>query len=316
MQRITMDQVAPELRSRVRTIPSPLFSNPLGRRLFRWLNAHLPSTRVDGVRIEVLPEEANRGLRIYHPQSRRSSGALLWIHGGGYIVGHPAQNDALCASTASELGIVIVAPHYRLAPEHPFPAGLDDCHAGWLWMLAAAARLGIDPANIVIGGESAGGGLAAALVQRIHDEAGPKPTGQWLLCPMLDDRTAANRTLDAGRHFLWDNRSNRFGWRSYLGGDPGSATVRPYSVPARRADLGGLPPAWIGVSDLDLFHDEDRLYAERLRAADVPSQFYEVSGAPHAFYNLAPQAPLALGFMAQAWGWLRERLAAASPDTP
>jgi acetyl esterase/lipase len=308
VKRITLQDVAPELRPRLRLIPRPRFQSALYRQFQRWINARMPSPRVEGVSIETVDEGAC-GLRVYTPSSRRFDGALLWIHGGGYIVGHPVQNDNLCALTASRLGIVVVAPRYRLAPEHPFPAGIDDCHAGWTWMRASSARLGIDPDRIVIGGESAGGGLAAALIQRVHDEDGPGAFAQWLFCPMIDDRTAADRALDVRAHFLWDNQANAFGWRSYLAQEPGSDSPPPYSVPSRREDLGGLPPAWIGTSDLDVFHDEDALYAERLKAAGVPVRFFDVAAAPHGFHAFAPDVPLSKGFVADARQWLEERLA-------
>jgi acetyl esterase/lipase len=309
MTRITISDVAPELRMRVLLIPRPRFQNAVCRRFIRWITSRPPALKTESVGIETFTNEDGLELRIYRPAERLSRGALLWIHGGGYIIGHPAQNDGFCTATASELGIAIVAPRYRLAPEHPFPAGLDDCHAAWRWMQREAPGLDIDPMRVAIGGESAGGGLAAALVQRIHDEKGTPAAGQLLFCPMLDDRTAANRDLDAREHLLWNNAANAFGWEAYLGQEPGAKSAPPHAVPSRREDLGGLPPAWIGTSDLDLFHDEDAVYADRLRAAGVTVCFVDVPGAPHAFHASAPDAPLSRGFLSDAQGWLRSRLA-------
>jgi len=234
--------------------------------------------------------------------------ALLWIHGGGFVIGRAAQNDRFCGAAARDLGIVVVSVEYRKAPEHRFPAGLDDCHAGWTWMQQQAAALGIDPARVAVGGESAGGGLAASLVQRLHDAGGTQPAAQWLFCPMLDDRTAARRELDDVGHFVWTNRLNRSGWRAYLGAEPGAATVPPYAVAARRDDLSGLPPAWIGVGDIDLFADEDRAYAERLRAVGVAATLDVVPGAPHGFEIWAPDSTLAREHVARAQAWLRGTL--------
>jgi acetyl esterase/lipase len=247
-------------------------------------------------------------VRLYTPAVRRSRAALLWLHGGGFVIGRAVQDDRLCAATALALGAPVVSAEYRLAPKHPFPAALDDSHAAWAWLQAQAAALDIDPARVAIGGESAGGGLAACLVQRVYDEPGPNPAAQWLFCPMLDDRTAADRDLDAVRHFVWDNAGNAFAWRAYLAQNPGADATAPYSVAARRSNLGGLPPAWIGVGEIDLFFREDHAYAERLRAAGVPTTFEAVPGAPHGFEAWAPDAPLSQTFVAGAQAWLKEIL--------
>jgi acetyl esterase/lipase len=318
MKRISLDEVAPEFRAHLRRLPRPRIHNALCRGFQRWADARARDPKMAGLRIEWLRREGP-GLRLYHPEVRQSRGALLWIHGGGYVTGHPAQNDALCAATAQELGILVVAPAYRLAPEHRYPAALDDCHAAWRWMLDAAARLGVDPARIAIGGESAGGGLAAGLVQRLHDEhrddpLGPKPVAQWLFCPMIDDRTAAdrnrNRNRNAHEHFVWSNDANAFGWQAYLGEAPGSPSPPRYAAPARRADLHGLPQAWIGTSGLDVLHDEDRTYAERLEAAGIAVRLVDFPAAPHGFHAFAPDSPMSRGFVADARLWLERAIAA------
>lgn len=218
------------------------------------------------------------------------------------------QDDARCIAAARALDIVVVSADYRLAPHDPYPAALDDCHVVWRWLLHRAPERDIDVTRLAIGGQSAGGGLSAALVQRLHDEGGPQPVAQWLFCPMLDDRTAADRSLDAVDHFVWSNASNRVGWTSYLGQEPGADTTAPYAVPARRRDLSGLPAAWIGTGDIELFRDEDRAYAAALEAAGVDATLDEVAGAPHAFETLAPRAPVTVAYMERATGWLGERL--------
>jgi acetyl esterase/lipase len=202
-----------------------------------------------------------------------------------------------------------VSAEYRLAPEHPYPAPLDDCAATWAWLLANAAGRGISPERVAIGGQSAGGGLAAGLVLRVHDEGGPQPAAQWLFCPMLDDRTAANRDLDPVRHFLWNNKANRAGWSAYLGAPPGSPAIPAWAAPARRADYGGLPPAWIGAGTVELFYGEDRDYAASLTAADVDATFDSVPGAPHAFESIAAKSPVAQAYLDRATSWLRGHLA-------
>ncbi len=295
--------VAEALRGPVQKLPRMPFGSAWGRALMRTLLRVLPAPKVEGVRIEVR-NDLNPSLRIYHPTMRKSTAALYWIHGGGYIIGRPVVDDRLCASTARELGIVVVSVAYRLAPEHPFPAPLDDCYAGWQWLQQSAAALGVDPRCIAIGGESAGGGLAACLVQRVHDADEIKPAAQWLFCPMLDDRTAAKLELHDVNNFVWSNRDNVIGWSAYLAQQPGAANLPSYAAAARRENLRGLPPAWIGVGDIDLFCNEDRAYAERLRSDGVDTAFTTVAGAPHGFEAWAFDSKPAQVFIADAQRWL------------
>jgi acetyl esterase/lipase len=287
-------EVAPELRGKVRWLPRLPLERPWALRLVRAAAGRSRPAVVPGVDVEVTP-----GQRVYRPREPRSGLTLLWIHGGGFVMGGAIQDDRFCAETARELGITVVSAEYRLAPEDPYPAALDDCHAAWTRARDHAA----DPGRVVVGGQSAGGGLAAALVQRLAD-AGERPLAQWLFCPMLDDRTAARRDLDRRRHRVWDNRLNRFGWRAYLGTEPGAPIVPPHAVPARREHLAGLPPTWIGVGDIDLFHDEDAEYARRLRAAGVDTTVHVVPGAPHGFEAWAPDTGFARGYLATARAWL------------
>lgn len=170
-----------------------------------------------------------------------------------------------------------------------------------------AADLGVRPDRIAIGGESAGGGLAASLVHRLYDENGPQPVAQWLFAPMIDDRTAADESLDEIEHWVWDNRANRVGWTGYLGTNRKDNTVPPYAAAARRMDLSGLPPAYIAVGDIELFYAEDQSYADRLRHAGVEVTFDVVPGAPHGFENWARDTAPARELLSRAHLWLRER---------
>ncbi|MFI5592390.1 alpha/beta hydrolase [Amycolatopsis sp. NPDC051758] len=289
--------MAPELRGKARWLPRLPLERAWGLRLVRWATTRTRPAVTADVDVEVTPR-----WRIYRPREPRSDLTLLWIHGGGLVIGSAVQDDRFCAETARELGITVVSAEYRLAPESRYPAALDDCHAAWTWARDHAA----DPGGVVVGGQSAGAGLAAALVQRLRD-LGQEPLAQWLFCPMLDDRTAARRDLDARRHRGWDNRLNRFGWRAYLGVEPGAEVVPHYAVPARREDLAGLPPTWIGVGDIDLFHDEDAEYARRLRAAGVDTTIHVVPGAPHGFEAWAPDTDFARVYLATAREWLSRR---------
>lgn len=300
-----IERINPELRRAFGKVPPIPFQNRILLKLIEVaLKLRRKPTSLRGVDITEHPTD-HAYVRIYHPGDGHSAAGLLWIHGGGYILGAPQITDDLCARYADELGITVVSAGYRLAPKYPFPAGLDDCRNAWQWFIDNAAALNVDPSRIAISGESAGGGLAAALAQRLTDEGGIQPAGQALLCPMLDDRTAANRELDALGHKMWSNRNNRGAWRHYLGSDPGGSEPPPYAVPGRREDLSGLPPAWIGVGDIDLFHDENLAYAQRLREAGVPCEFHASPGAPHGFELVVPDAAVTRRFWEDNFGFLR-----------
>lgn len=225
--------------------------------------------------------------RVYRPREvdpdATPSPALLWLHGGGFLIGSPEQDEASSIGFVRELGITVVAPRYRLAPEHPSPAALQDAYSALAWLSASAPGLGVDPARIAICGASAGGGLAAALALYAHDRGEVRPAFQLLVYPMLDDRTVTRSEHRVAGVRAWTPKSNRFAWTSYLGARPGSPGVSAYAAPARRDDLTGLPPAWIGVGSNDLFHDEDLEYARRLRAAGVACELLVVDGAFHGF---------------------------------
>ncbi len=277
---------------------------PLARLALRLLAGSRPVT---GTSVTVHPD-GPRQLRQIRRNGSTSDAAILWIHGGGYVLGSPRQDDHHVSRLVRDLDVVAVSAHYRLAPAHPFPAALDDCHAAWRWVQERAGDLCVDPARVVVAGASAGGGLAAALVQRIRDEGGRQPLAQLLVYPMLDDRTAARRELD-DRFPEWTNRSNLTGWSAYLGREPGVDPLPEYAAPGRRADLSGLPPAWIGVGTLDLFHDEDVDYARRLTAAGVPTTLDVVPGAFHGFDGSVPDALVSQAFERRRNTWLRAVLA-------
>jgi acetyl esterase/lipase len=293
-----------DLREATARMPATDPSKPSMRRAAALALKVMPVKRARRVRVRTVREGTIK-VRVYEPAERRTQAALLWVHGGGLVIGNPRQDERLVSETAAALGMTVVSTYYRLAPQHPFPAALDDIGGAWQWLQRNAAALGIDPARVVVGGESAGGGLAASAVQRLHD-AGAHPLGQWLFCPMLDDRTAARTELDSVEHLIWNNTANRFGWSSYLGHEPGRAEVPPYAVAARRTDLAGLPPAWICVGDIELFHDEDVDYAHRLEAAGVAVTLDVIHGAPHGFENWAADTAPARMLITRAQAWLRD----------
>jgi acetyl esterase/lipase len=289
---MNIDRIHPELRHAFRRLPSLPFHN----RLFVALSGVLMRLiRVPpaGPGVSIQNRKLNSaGVRIYRPAGVLSGAGVLWIHGGGLIGGRPAQDDGLCAALARDLGLVVVSVKYRLAPAQRYPGAIDDCFEVWQWLQQSARALGIDPARIVVAGQSAGGGLAASLAQRILDAGGVQPAAQALLCPMLDDRTATRKEFDGVDYPLWTNRSNRAAWAWYLGQSAGLPEVPKYASAARRENLGGLPPAWISVGDIELFYDEGRRYTERLREASVSCLLHVSPQAPHGFETLVPDAPL------------------------
>ena len=252
---------------------------------------------VENVFIPSQDDRTKIRLRIYKSVSASTpTPVLLWMHGGGYLIGRPEQDDDICIQYVRELSITVVSVDYRLAPKHPFPAGLDDCYTALKWIKAHAQELHIDPNRIAVGGNSAGSGLAAALAQLALDRKEIGIAFQLLIYPMLDDRTVLRTDIDDSNNVTWNHKSNRFGWESYLGQECGAEDVPAYSVPARRAELSGLPPAWIGVGALDIFHDEDVAYAQRLKECGIECEINVIPGAFHGFDVFDPQVPIVQDF--------------------
>jgi acetyl esterase/lipase len=206
-------------------------------------------------------------LLVYQPATVQGPlPALLWIHGGGYVIGTADSEDLGVKGIVSALGCAAVSVDYRLAPETPHPGPVEDCYAALKWMYTHAEELGVDTKRIAIGGGSAGGGLAAALGLLTRDRGEVPLAFQLLIYPMLDDRTVTS----ADPHpytgeFIWTAEANRFGWKSLLGQDPGGPDVSPYAAAARAEHMEGLPPTFISVGALDLFLEEDMEYARRLK---------------------------------------------------
>lgn len=259
---------------------------------------------VDGVAIEDLTVPGPQGapplrVRLYRPkQAAGPVPGVLWIHGGGFVIGFPEQDERSSIALVHRLGIAVAAVQYRLAPANPFPAPLEDCYAALKWLHLEAKALGVLPTRLAIAGASAGGGLAAGLALLAHDRAEVPLVFQALIYPMLDDATVTRADLDTADLRMWTEHSNRFGWSAYLGKAPGSADVSPYAAPARRKDLTRLPPAWIGVGTFDLFHDEDLAYARRLRDAGVPCELLAIPGAYHGFDVIQPRTGIVHQFRA------------------
>jgi acetyl esterase/lipase len=224
-------------------------------------------------------------LLVYQPEfARPQVGAFLHLHGGGFVLGAPELGDERNTQITRELGHVVASVAYRLAPEATYPAALEDAYAALLWLARNASALNIDPKRIGIVGESAGGGHAAALALASRDRGEVPLSLQWLIYPMLDDRTGS--VVDphpfAGE-FVWTASDNQAAWKAMLGQDAGGIPPGPYAVPARVEDLSGLPPTLIQTGALDLFCEENIDYARRLIRAGVSTELHVYPNAPHGF---------------------------------
>ena len=248
-------------------------------------------------------------VRLYRPANLPDPApAYYYIHGGGMVLGDVAGSDASCANVAKELNVLVASVEYRLAPEHPFPAPLEDCYAGLVWLWRSREELGIDPERIAIGGGSAGGGLAAGTALAARDRGEVPLCFQLLVYPMLDDRniTRSSHAITDAR--TWNREANLAGWDAYLAGNAGGDDVSPYAAPARAIDLAGLPPAYINVGDLDLFVDEDVAYARAMADAGVPVELHVYPGAYHGSTGFTPNASLSQRWNADEMGALRRAL--------
>ena len=303
-----MSEFHPDLRLAARFLPR-FTIGPRSARVMRWLVNKMGAPRsTPGVTASIRDIPGAGTARVFVPDNVTGPmPAMLWIHGGGFVMGSPAQDDAKATLLARELGMTVVAPTYRLAPEHPFPAAMDDLYAALSWLHTNAGALRVRADRIVVAGASAGGGLAAGLTLLARDRQEIAVAFQLLVYPMLDDRTVG-RSIDGTHHRLWTAASNHFGWRAYLGFEPGGAEAPVYAAPARATSLAGLPPTWIGVGSLDLFHDEDVAYAARLAAADVPVALEVVPGVFHGF-DAFHRANVARAFFAGQVAALRRALA-------
>jgi acetyl esterase/lipase len=236
--------------------------------------------------------------------------AIYHTHGGGMILGDNRLGVPDLLDWAQELSLVVVSVEYRLAPEHPHPAPVEDCYAGLVWTADHAAELGIDPERILVAGGSAGGGLAAAVALLARDRGGPGLAGQMLMCPMLDDRNDTPSSLQMAGRGVWDHTSNDTGWTALLGTDRGGPDVSPYAAPARAGDLSGLPPTFIDVGSAETFRDEDVSYATRIWQVGGRAELHVWPGGFHGFDMMAPQASISQDAKAARLRWLRRLLGA------
>lgn len=230
-------------------------------------------------------------VRVYQPANRPDLlPGLLWIHGGGYVLLSMADDDARARQLAKNINCVVVSVDYRLAPEHPFPAPVEDCYAALKWFASNASTLGVDNTRIAIAGASAGGGLTAGLALLARDRGEVPVSFQLPIYPMIDDRNTTPSSHAITDPRVWNRQSNLLAWQAYLGNEPGGDDVSPYAAANRASDLAGLPPAYIPVGELDLFLDENIEYAQRLLQAGVPTELHVYQGCYHGSDSFVPDA--------------------------
>jgi acetyl esterase/lipase len=280
------NQLDPDIAAALAAKPATMTMNADGV-----LVTHLPSVDsllTPGIVREAhsIPGDPEVAVIVLRPAEQQANvPGIVWMHGGGYVFGSAAMSMLRLDAIVAEVGCVAVSVEYRLAPEVSYPGPLDDCFNVLAHVATNGDELGIDSSRLVVGGVSAGGGLAAGVALRARDHGIPV-AHQHLICPMLDDRlvTPSSRWVAP----TWTPEMNVYGWRAYLGELHGTADVPAYAAPARAEDLSGLPPAYIHVGGVDVFVHENIDYASRLLAAGVPTELHVFPGAPHGFESLAP----------------------------
>jgi acetyl esterase/lipase len=321
-----VDLLDPELREAALTMRAmtaqytPMTRRKLARRR-KWMaeNAQPPLADVPfSAGVVSRPRACGEGpevqVYIVNAQPGQSRPGILHMHGGGFTASSALHGLRSVQALAATLDCPVVSVEYRLAPETIWSGSLEDNYAALLWMHGHAAELGVDPARIALMGESAGGGHAALLAIAARDRCEVRVAFQCLTYPMLDDRSGTSRKLaDHIGYFGWNGEANRFGWKAFLGCSPGGRKVPSEAVPARCADLSGLPPAWIGVGGLDLFVEEDIDYAMRLNRSGVPAELLVVPGAFHGFDMFVGDAAVSRRFAAARLDALRRGLGDIAP---
>ena len=265
------------------------------RAMFDRPDSPLPS--VEGVEVRHFVMRTDDGATVplnwYRSAGQPQPGsAVLYLHGGGMILGLNELGvlyDVVARSYVAASGVPLLVVDYRVAPENPHPIPVEDCYGALLWLAGHARDVGFDPSRLAVMGDSAGGGLAAAVCLLARDRGGPSIAQQLLIYPMLDDRTPVPEPALAPM-LTWSRDDDLTGWAALLGEHAGGGDVSPYAAAARAHDLSGLPPAYLDVGDLDLFREQDMAYAGRLAAAGVPAELHIHPGCPHAFDWLAPEA--------------------------
>jgi len=273
----------------------PRIEETLRGRAVRRIEREAPSLDLSGTRLPVA---------VFSPRAAWTSPrpAIYFIHGGGMIAGNRHGGVEQLLDWVERYGVIVVSIEYRLAPEHPDPAPVEDCYAGLVWMAEHAPELGIDPAALMVMGASAGGGLAAGVVLLSRDRSGPRIAAQLLDFPMLDDRNDTPSTRRFEHAPVWPRTSSTTAWNALLGDRSNPAS--PYAAPTRMTDLSELPPAFIDVGSAEIFFDEDVAFAQALANAGTTVELHVWAGGFHNFERYAPDSRLSAAARAARESWV------------
>ncbi|WP_057914502.1 alpha/beta hydrolase [Peribacillus muralis] len=292
------ENIHPELRDLFSVIPSMLISKESlqgMRESLRQMTSVQGNEKAETIEKYIPGKKGDPDVRvlIHRPKNQTDVlPGLYYIHGGAFVMGEADLMAATCENYAVNMQCVVVNVDYRLAPEHPYPAGLEDCYAGLQWFVDYAAELKTNPDHIVVAGGSAGGGLVAALTLLARDRKGPKIAAQFPLYPMIDDRCESPSNKEITDNRVWNGISNRNSWDMYLSALDENDEVPIYAAPARAKDYSNLPPTFTFVGDLDPFRDETITYVQTLRQHGVPVEFHLYPGGFHGFELLVPNATI------------------------
>ncbi len=321
--KVSKEMIRPELRAYGSVLR--FFWPSFSVKKFRFCNALLdrfikgrPFTRKLNYRQKYIRREDGSELRlcIYSPKNARSGTAgLVWFHGGGYAIGVPEQDFIFAERFIAAANCMIVMPDYRRSLDSPYPAALEDCYSALLWLKENCGELGVRPDQLFVGGDSAGGGLAAAVSLYARDKGEVSVAFQMPLYPMLDDRMTSESARDNDAP-VWNSISNESAWREYLGGAYGTNSVSKYAAPSRETDYSGLPPALTFVGSIEPFRDETIEYVNNLKAAGVEVSFKLFDGCFHAFdTGCAKSRPgkEAIRFSAEGLKYAAEHYSKAQP---
>jgi len=237
-----------------------------------------------------------------------ASPGVYLMHGGGMVGGSRWALAPMLVEWVLEYDAVAAAVEYRLAPEFPDPVPVEDCYAGFEWFVGRAEEFGFDPRRVLVGGQSAGGGLSAGTTLLARDRRGPMPAAMLLMWPMLDDRNGTVSARQVDGVGIWDRTSNETGWTALLGDRRGTADVSIYAAPARATDLSGLPPAYIEVGSAEVFRDEAVAFASRIWAAGGSAELHVWAGGFHGFQTIVPTAAVTRAAVQSREAWARRRL--------
>jgi acetyl esterase len=272
-------------------------------------NMPLPRKQIELASVEnrKIPGPAGEiPVRIYQPHGAGVKPVLVYLHGGGWVIGTLDSYDATCRELAEGAGCVVVSVDYRLAPEHRYPAAPEDCYAGLQWVAANASRLGADAKRLAVGGDSAGGNLSAVVCQMARDRRGPSIRFQLLVYPVTDADFSRRSYVDNAEGYLLTTASMHWFWDHYV---PNRAQrAEPYASPLRAADLSGLPPAWVCTAEFDPLRDEGEAYAKRLQQAGVSTTLTRFDGLIHGFISMGLVAPRAQAAVDEALAALKKGL--------